>query len=32
MSEHTNTDSAQAEAGGGYDVTEIQERWLPVWD
>ncbi|MGI9136125.1 MAG: leucine--tRNA ligase [Candidatus Nanopelagicales bacterium] len=32
MSEHTNSDSAQAEAGGGYDVTEIQERWLPVWD
>ena len=41
MSEHTNSDSAQAEAGGGYapsvedggySVTEIQERWLPVWD
>jgi len=31
MSEHTNSDSAQAEAGG-YDVVEIQERWLPVWD
>ena len=40
MSEHPNSDSAQAEAGGyapsvedgGYSVVEIQERWLPVWD
>ena len=31
MSEHTNSDSAQAETGG-YDIAEIQERWLPVWD
>ncbi|MEY4137476.1 MAG: hypothetical protein RL205_1604 [Actinomycetota bacterium] len=31
MSEHTNSESSQAETGG-YDVTEIQERWLPVWD
>ncbi len=31
MSEHTNSDSVQAEAGG-YDFSEIQERWLPVWD
>ena len=31
MSEQTNSESSQAEAGG-YDVVEIQERWLPVWD
>ena len=26
------TDATSGPEAGGYDVTEIQDRWLPVWD